>query len=231
MSRAAQWYVTTEHHDLKSASHRASANLRPLALLYAPLQQPSSYPSLQPFLENSLRTLSLTLPRSALSSHADFYQELNGLVSNLRLIEEFTLYAPGGVQADEEPASGEDELMYAGREAFADLPWPEANGERSDPVFSDTAESGSLHAYTPLPKYVPRLPLSLLRALLQHRLMAAEAAQLKLLRIHGIVCSIQGLELIGQVGHGLQDLTLQLEYTPIVSETGRTKAALRLDVC
>jgi hypothetical protein len=117
--------------------------------------------------------------------------------------------------------------MYAGREESAGSRSPEASGEQTGPVFSDTADSsGSLHAYTPLPKYIPRLPLSLLRALLQHRRMAAEASQLKLLRIHGIVCSTEGLDLIGQVGEGLQDLTLQLEYTPIVSGTGMTKAAL-----
>ncbi|PWN21319.1 hypothetical protein BCV69DRAFT_282055 [Microstroma glucosiphilum] len=177
--------------------------------------QPSAYPSLQPFLEDSLRTLSLTLPRSALSSHAEFYQELKSLVSSLRLLEEFTLYAPGGVQADEEPASGENEIMYAGLEGLADLPLRVANGEQNNAVANDPPESGSLHDYTPLPKYVPRLPLSLLRALLQHRRMAGNAAQLKLLRIHGIVCSTEGLGLIGQAAEGLQDLTLQLEYTPI----------------
>lgn len=213
---------------MTSAFQVASPDLHPPTSYPAPLQQPSSYPSLRPFLENSLRTLSLTLPRSALCSHADFYQELNALVISLRLLEEFTLYAPGGVQADEEPASGENELMYAGREQSYTLPLREADGEQTEPAASETshsADTASLQDYAPLPKYVPRLPLSLLRILLLDRRMATEAAQLKLLRIHGIVCSTEGLELIGQVGEGLQDLTLQLEYTPIVSEYGRDRIA------
>lgn len=157
-------------------------------------QHPTKFHSIATPLAQTLRTLSLTLPRPAFCSHSEFYTHLGELVSVLDNLTEFTLYAPGGVTADED-TDEDDAQTYA---------LPQAQ-EQS-------------HSHL-----VPKLPLSFVRALLTDKRTGVPHCRLTLLRIHGIICSTQSLNVIGtdaspvqDADTGLQDLVLQLESGPTV---------------
>lgn len=64
-----------------------------LSLSLYSFQRPETFPTLYPFV-SSLRKLSLTHPRSSISSPQHFYSALASLLESLTLLTEFTLYVP-----------------------------------------------------------------------------------------------------------------------------------------
>lgn len=159
-------------------------------------------------LRATLTTLTITLPRTAFCSHHEFYTYLGELVAGLSSLREFTLYAPGGVRADTTQGV-EDDLDDFERTNVQ--PSHDTLAERSDTSIS-----------------VPKVPHFFLRALLTDKQSGTPHRRLTMLRIHGIVCSMEGLQLIGQdaaptafssspEGTGLQDLVLQLENGPLLN--------------
>lgn len=187
-------------------------------------QHPSFFPAYSPSLTATLTTLTLTLPRPSFCSHSDFYLHLGQLVSQLDHLSQFTLYAPSGVKGDE---AVEDRDFLGEEEQIIADPLPATQDEGTTALQSTTTTTSSAT--------VPKLPLSFLRKLLLDPITTAPHRRLKLLRVHGIACSLEGLRIIGescgpdpskQVSDdsaqegcqiGLHDLVLQLESGPLVT--------------
>lgn len=166
------------------------------------VQHPSTLPNLAPNLSPTLATLTLTLPRTALCPHYDFYSHLSDLVGKLHHLREFTLYAPGGVRADAADGLGQGD---------------DAEFDTSSRM---TTVTGSAPTEMESLSLVPKVPLSFLRSLLTSKDTELPHRRLRMLRIHGIVCSLEALRLIGQDASalpmdpertGLRDLVVQLE--------------------
>ncbi|CAO1631468.1 unnamed protein product [Sympodiomycopsis kandeliae] len=173
---------------------------------------PSRLPTLIPLLSSTLRTLSLTLPKPSFCPHSEFYTHLSGVVSSLENLQEFTLYAPGGVRADED----QDDILDqdgGGVDNSDGLPYLQSQNQEQP---------------TNTSHLVPKMPLSFLRSLLTSKQSGLPHRRLTMLRVHGIICSSEGLRMIGTDASGevtesngytggLQDLVLQLENGPVLS--------------
>lgn len=195
------------------------------------------FPYLATPLQQSLSTLTLTLPRTALCPHSEFYSNLSALVSELQQLRAFTLYAPAGVRSDAvgapEEGGGDDVGMNELQQSMGNL---ELRGPDDEEVAHQHASQGheASHDSTSLPTsrstFIPKLPLSFLRSLLTDKSTGLPHRRLTLLRVYGIVTSSEALRLIGQdasrdpsgsVGTdpfgGLSDLVLQLETGPLLT--------------
>lgn len=180
---------------------------------------PSHLATLSSSLSDSLRSLIITLPRPSFCNHSRFYTHLASFVSTLTNLTEFTLYAPGGVRADGGDGGDDGDAGGGGYDEHqgADAPIAAAEGVPANPSPSAA----------PSQHLVPKMPLSFIRSLLTDVKTGLPHRRLTLLRIHGIVCSAQGLRLIGTdacaaaaaagAGAGLTDLVLQLETGPVLS--------------
>lgn len=183
---------------------------------------PSQLPTLAGPLSRNLRALSLTLPRPSFCPHSEFYTHLATLVSSLDNLTDFTLYAPGGVRAGDGDG-GIDDADAGDGEAGPHDDFHDTAAQQHSNSTTTTEQSSTTHL-------VPKMPLSFLRSLLTSRETGLPHRRLTRLRVYGIICSAQGLKLVGsdagpdlsgshhtQQHTGLRDLVVQLESGPVVS--------------
>lgn len=147
---------------------------------------------------SSLRLLSLTHPRSSISSSEEFYQSLSSTFPSLSSLVEFTLYAPNQANISEDSPEKED-----------------------DGTFGHTVQDQqNMHQADKHPYRGPQLPSSFLKVMLSSR-----GNKLTKLRIFGIAVSSTQLGWICSDCTELRDMAIQLYEGEKVSKTDGLKCS------